>query len=142
MASFIKLFGLVLCMISLFLEIKGFDALLSVSPTANDRVATAWSFKDETLAMTTTELIVWCIVLMVSLIKPGGFLSALGTVIVLMTGFLSVVFTQITFGYIEQSGATLETEYLKMAALLNTLGLFTLLGYSLDKLLKKIPGFE
>jgi len=129
-------------MISLFLEIKGFDALLSVSPTANDRVATAWSFKDETLAMTTTELIVWCIVLMVSLIKPGGFLSALGTVIVLMTGFLSVVFTQITFGYIEQSGATLETEYLKMAALLNTLGLFTLLGYSLDKLLKKIPGFE
>jgi hypothetical protein len=129
-------------MISLFLEIKGFDALLSVSPTANDRIATAWSFKDETLAMTTTELIVWYIVLMVSLIKPGGFLSVLGIVGVLMTGFLSVIYTQITFGYIEQSGATLETEYLKMAALLNTLGLFTLLAYSLDRLFQKIPGFD
>ncbi len=142
MASVIKLIGLVLCMISLILEMKGFEALQSIAPLGNNRLSTACSFKDETLAMTTTELVGWYVVLIISLVKPGGFFSVLSIMGVLLTGFLSVIYTQITYGYVEQSGTLLEPEYLKMAALLNILGLFSLLGYCLDQLLKKVPGFD
>ena len=72
MASVIKLIGLVLCMISLILEMKGFEALQSIAPLGNNRLSTACSFKDETLAMTTTELVGWYVVMIISLVKPGG----------------------------------------------------------------------
>ena len=142
MASAIKLLGLCLCIVSLILEIEGFDAIQSAVNSENSAIYAAHRFKDATLKVTIAELLGWYIILIAGFIRPGGAISFLGCLSVLGAGVLSVGFTQMTCGYIQRSGVDANYDTLIIAARLNLIGLLALFAYALDRITKRIPGFD